>query len=546
MSDGTVNFFSRTKPAGKKMNLKLSQKLFYSFTQIKESKDGECDDMKIALEIFSTQSILEEKQKQILTSSDFLTEARNARAYKLLSLEYAGYSKILLSNDKLSNVEKAFITEEHKKEIPLNKKQFEECLDYIKKNQNDESGFLNQIMFFLEQNNLIKQKVKIKQQKQETKDITEEESKTNEEDEDGQVEKSNQEQSQNKIDEIDENEKLKNQEDRKKSNSKNLEGKIQKPQITKNGHEISDFHYNIIDKSFDYSGKIETYLKENGIDIKKFRDSWEKQFSVAKVSDTLRSAILNLIFKIQSTKQKTTYSNLTNGFLDRKKLTKILTSQSLQKPIFKKTFTESKKELAITILIDNSGSMRGNLIFESASITTILGNILSLFNIPFEVIGYTTKSWNGGEVAKNIKDTQISGRACEVLHLIYKTFNCPWRSSKKNIGIMCQNHDLLKENIDGEAILFASRRLSSREEKEKLIIVISDGVPVDEATISLNGKDYLQKHLLQVLAREQKNIKIFGVGIGYDVSRFYKNNIRLERSEADKATKIIEKISDFI
>ena len=198
---------------------------------------------------------------------------------------------------------------------------------------------------------------------------------------------------------------------------------------------------------------------------------------------------------------------------------------------FKKEKDYEFKDTIVTLLIDNSGSMRGRPITIAALCADILSRTLERCSVKVEILGFTTKNWKGGNCRdmwnKNGKPKK-PGRLNELRHIIYKSGDAPWRKSKNNLGLMLKE-GLLKENIDGEAILWAFSRLKKRKEERKILMVISDGAPVDDSTLSVNSGDYLEKHLKKVVkfVESKDDVEILAIGIGHDVSRYYNKAIKI-------------------
>jgi cobaltochelatase CobT len=198
---------------------------------------------------------------------------------------------------------------------------------------------------------------------------------------------------------------------------------------------------------------------------------------------------------------------------------------------FKKEKDLDFKDTIVTLLIDNSGSMRGRPITIAALCADILSRTLERCSVKVEILGFTTKNWKGGksreEWNKNNKPKN-PGRLNDLRHIIYKSADIQWRQSKENLGLMLKE-GLLKENIDGEAIAWAYTRLKKRKEERKILMIISVGAPVDDSTLSVNSGDLLEKHLKKIVKYiENKNdIEILAIGIGHDVSRYYKKAIKI-------------------
>ena len=206
------------------------------------------------------------------------------------------------------------------------------------------------------------------------------------------------------------------------------------------------------------------------------------------------------------------------------------------------------KDTLVTILIDNSGSMRGKPISVAAICADILSRTLERCSVKVEILGFTTKHWKGGSCREkwmsNDKPTS-PGRLNDLRHIIYKSADTPWRQSKKNMGLMLKE-GLLKENIDGEALIWAFKKMVQRKEERKILMVISDGAPVDDSTLSSNSSDYLEKNLKKVVNWIESNSKIelLAIGIGHDVSRYYKRAVKIVDVQ-DLGDVMINQLSDL-
>jgi cobaltochelatase CobT len=249
---------------------------------------------------------------------------------------------------------------------------------------------------------------------------------------------------------------------------------------------------------------------------------------------SLQSIIAKLANKLQRqllAKQNRTWQfDLEEGILDASKLSRVIIDpyHSLS---YKMEKENEFKDTIVTLLIDNSGSMRGRPISVAAICADILSRTLERCSVKVEVLGFTTKNWKGGKSREkwNSENKPTNpGRLNDLRHIVYKPADKPWRQSKKNIGLMLKE-GLLKENIDGEALLWAYKRISTRKEERKILMVISDGAPVDDSTLSVNSGDYLEKHLKQTVKwiEDNSNIEVLAVGIGHDVTRYYKKAIKI-------------------
>ena len=222
--------------------------------------------------------------------------------------------------------------------------------------------------------------------------------------------------------------------------------------------------------------------------------------------------------------------DLEEGTLDTSKLTRIIIDpfNSLS---FKKEKETNFKDTLVTILIDNSGSMRGKPISVAAICADILSRTLERCSVKVEVLGFTTKHWKGGlsrEKWTNNKKPKFPGRLNDLRHIIYKSADTPWRQAKKNMGLMLKE-GLLKENIDGEALRWAFNKTNKRKEERKILMVISDGAPVDDSTLSTNLSNYLENDLKNTvnLIEQLSSIELLAIGIGHDVKRYYKKAVKI-------------------
>ncbi|MFN9358790.1 MAG: cobaltochelatase CobT-related protein, partial [Alphaproteobacteria bacterium] len=193
------------------------------------------------------------------------------------------------------------------------------------------------------------------------------------------------------------------------------------------------------------------------------------------------------------------------------------------------------RDTVVTLLIDKSGSMRGRPITVAAMCGDILSRTLERCGVTVEVLGFTTRAWKGGQARERwVADgkPRNPGRLNDLRHIIYKSADAPWRRARRNLGLMMRE-GLLKENIDGEALMWAHNRLIARPEQRRILMVISDGAPVDDSTLSVNSGNYLEKHLREVIeAIETRSpIEVIAIGIGHDVTRYYKRAVTIVDAE---------------
>jgi len=283
--------------------------------------------------------------------------------------------------------------------------------------------------------------------------------------------------------------------------------------------------YSVFTNQFDKIIDAKELVTED--EIKKLRNNLDLQLS------SLQNFISRLANKLQRkllAKQNRSWSfDLEEGILDASKLPRVI-MDPFNSLSYKKEKDIEFKDTVVTLLIDNSGSMRGRPISIAAICADILSRTLERCSVKVEVLGFTTLNWKGGksrELWMKNKKTH-PGRLNDLCHIIYKSADTPWRRAKNNLGLMLKE-GILKENIDGEAILWAFNRLKKRKEERKIIMVISDGAPVDDSTLSVNSGNYLEQHLKKVVrwVEESKEVEINAIGIGHDVSSYYKQAIKI-------------------
>ena len=245
--------------------------------------------------------------------------------------------------------------------------------------------------------------------------------------------------------------------------------------------------------------------------------------------------LANRLQRLLLAKQNTSWNfNLEEGILDNSRLHRVIASPGY--PLSFKQETENDfKDTIVTLLIDNSGSMRGRSISLAAICADIIGSTLERCQVKTEILGFTTKHWKGGDSKKLwiINGSRSNpGRLNDIRHIIYKSSDNSWRRSRKYFGAMLRE-GLLKENVDGEALAWSHDRLLKRHEERKILIVISDGAPVDDSTLSANREDFLDNHLREIISKIEKDspIELQAIGIGHDVTKYYKNALTINRAE---------------
>ena len=293
----------------------------------------------------------------------------------------------------------------------------------------------------------------------------------------------------------------------------------------KNLNDIS-LDYKTFTNKFDETIKAENL--ENYEDSIKLRKTLDQQ--LVGFQDIITKLANKLQRQLLAKQNRSWEFDLEEGLLDSSKLPRIIMDpyNSLS---FKKEKDLDFKDTIVTLLIDNSGSMRGRPITIAAICADILSRTLERCSVKVEILGFTTKNWKGGQSREfwNKKGKpKTPGRLNDLRHIIYKSADCHWRQIKNNLGLMLKE-GLLKENIDGEAISWAFSRLKKRKEERKILMVISDGAPVDDSTLSVNSGDFLEKHLKRTVKfiEDKTDIEILAIGIGHDVSRYYNRAIKI-------------------
>ena len=294
----------------------------------------------------------------------------------------------------------------------------------------------------------------------------------------------------------------------------------------RNQKNLSKDKYKIFTKEYDEVKEADKL--ENDDEIIRLRKNLDQQLT------NLQNIVTKLANKLQRqllAKQNRSWEfDLEEGILDASRLSRVITNP-LHSLSYKNEKETEFKDTVVTLLIDNSGSMRGRPISVAAICADILSRTLERCSVKVEVLGFTTKNWKGGKSREkwNLANKPTNpGRLNDLRHIIYKSADAPWSQSKKNLGLMLKE-GLLKENIDGEALLWAFKRIAKRKEERKILMIISDGAPVDDSTLSVNSGDYLEKHLKQTVKwiEENSNIEVLAVGIGHDVTRYYKKAIKI-------------------
>ncbi len=297
-------------------------------------------------------------------------------------------------------------------------------------------------------------------------------------------------------------------------------------QIVKKNIDNINLDYKIFTAQYDEIIKAENL--ENADEATKLRKSLDQQ--LIGFQDVITKLANKLQRQLLAKQNRAWEFDLEEGLLDSSKLPRIIMDpyNSLS---FKKEKDLDFKDTVVTLLIDNSGSMRGRPITIAAICADILSRTLERCSVKVEILGFTTKNWKGGqsrELWSKSSKPKTPGRLNDLRHIIYKGADTHWRQAKNNLGLMLKE-GLLKENIDGEAISWAYNRIKKRKEERKILMVISDGAPVDDSTLSVNSGDFLEKHLKKIVKfiENKSDIEVLAIGIGHDVSRYYDKAIKI-------------------
>ncbi|MDI7862587.1 cobaltochelatase subunit CobT [Rhizobiaceae bacterium n13] len=284
--------------------------------------------------------------------------------------------------------------------------------------------------------------------------------------------------------------------------------------------------YHVFTEEFDETITAEELCDEAELD--RLRAFLDKQLA------HLQGAVGRLANRLQRrlmAKQNRSWDfDLEEGYLDTARLQRIIIDP-MQPLSFKMERDTKFRDTVVTLLIDNSGSMRGRPITVAATCADILARTLERCGVKVEILGFTTKAWKGGQSREKWLaggKPQTPGRLNDLRHIVYKSAGAPWRRARRNLGLMMRE-GLLKENIDGEALIWAHQRLLGRPEQRKILMMISDGAPVDDSTLSVNPGNYLERHLRAVIEQIETRspVELLAIGIGHDVTRYYRKAVTI-------------------
>ena len=305
----------------------------------------------------------------------------------------------------------------------------------------------------------------------------------------------------------------------------------------------TNFKYKVYTRNFDEEIRAEDLCSPE--ELQRLRKHLDQLMGSSKA--TISKLAHRLQRFLMAQQNRSWEFNKEEGMLDSARLHKIITD-----PLTPLTYKIEKdtdfKDTSVSILVDSSGSMRGRSMTVAAICADIISTTLERCNVKTEVLGFTTKHWKGGESRKIWMDDgkpENPGRLNDIRHIIFKSADTPWRRGQKNFGLMLRE-GLLKENVDGEALIWAHDRLARRSEQRKILMVISDGAPVDDSTLSTNPTNFLDLHLRQVIhsIETMSDINLIAIGIGHDVTRYYKNAVTIHRAE-ELGGAMLEQLTDL-
>jgi cobaltochelatase CobT len=291
-----------------------------------------------------------------------------------------------------------------------------------------------------------------------------------------------------------------------------------------------DFDYKVFTGEFDEMVGAEELCDEEELD--RLRAFLDKQ--LANLQGIVGRLANRLQRRLMAQQNRSWDFDLEEGVLDTARLVRVVIDP-MQPLSFKWERDTQFRDTVVTLLIDNSGSMRGRPITVAATCADILARTLERCGVSVEILGFTTRAWKGGQSREKwLKDGKPAnpGRLNDLRHIVYKSADAPWRRSRRNLGLMMRE-GLLKENIDGEALLWAHSRLIARPEQRKILMMISDGAPVDDSTLSVNPGNYLERHLRGVieLIETRSPVELLAIGIGHDVTRYYRRAVTIVDAE---------------
>ena len=306
------------------------------------------------------------------------------------------------------------------------------------------------------------------------------------------------------------------------------------------GEDARAREYRIFTTEFDQTVRAEELCEAEELD--RLRGYLDKQ--LVHLQGVVTRLANRLQRRLMAQQNRAWEFDLEEGILDAARLSRVVTDP-LHPLSFKRECDTSFRDTVVTLLLDNSGSMRGRPITVAATCADILARTLERCGVKVEILGFTTRAWKGGQsreawiaARRNMDPARAKaelanpGRLNDLRHIVYKGAEAPWRHARRNLGLMMRE-GLLKENIDGEALLWAHDRLLARPEQRRILMMISDGAPVDDSTLSVNSGNYLEKHLRQVIEyiETRSPVELLAIGIGHDVTRYYRRAVTIVDAE---------------
>jgi cobaltochelatase CobT len=303
------------------------------------------------------------------------------------------------------------------------------------------------------------------------------------------------------------------------------------------------FGYKVFTRSYDETVNAEELCDPD--ELERLRSFLDKQLqalhgAVARLANRLQRRLL-------AQQNRGWDFDLDEGMIDAARLARVIVDP-MHPLTYKRERDTEFRDTVVTLLLDNSGSMRGRPIMVAACCADILARTLERCGVKIEILGFTTRAWKGGHSREewlNALKPPLPGRLNDLRHIIYKAADAPWRRSRRNLGLMMRE-GLLKENIDGEALTWAHNRLLARPEQRRILMMISDGAPVDDSTLSVNSGAYLERHLRQVIEEieTRSSVELLAIGIGHDVTRYYRRAVTVTDAE-ELAGVMTEKLAEL-
>jgi cobaltochelatase CobT len=303
------------------------------------------------------------------------------------------------------------------------------------------------------------------------------------------------------------------------------------------------FGYKVFTRAYDETVNAEELCDPD--ELERLRGFLDKQLqalhgAVARLANRLQRRLL-------AQQNRGWDFDLDEGMIDAARLARVIVDP-MHPLSYKQERDTEFRDTVVTLLLDNSGSMRGRPIMVAACCADILARTLERCGVKIEILGFTTRAWKGGHSREewlNALKPPLPGRLNDLRHIIYKAADAPWRRARRNLGLMMRE-GLLKENIDGEALTWAHSRLLARPEQRRILMMISDGAPVDDSTLSVNSGSYLERHLRQVIEEIEthSSVELLAIGIGHDVTRYYRRAVTVTDAE-ELAGVMTEKLAEL-